>query len=94
MPRINTVASPNDLGSPKSGKCPQQAIATDHRYFNSLAAHQLYDERKDSAVRYKNVPERLADINQYVRLSDLESTKMGTNQFKLVRAQRGKEAVC
>ena len=65
-------------------KSAQQAIVTDHRYFNTLSIGQSHDDRDDAAVWHVDPFERLAGQSQHIGLPQFNGPKVRTNKFKIV----------
>ena len=75
------------------GECAENAVAADHRDLDVLAARELDDQRNDALVREVSALERFVDFGQHHIRAEIGGTQMRTNQFEVVRGQRGQESI-
>ena len=58
-----------------------------------LAARELDDQRDDALVREVRTLERFVDFDQHHVRAEIGGTQMRTNQFEVVRGQRGQKSI-
>mgnify|MGYP003456760560 CR=1 FL=1 len=62
-------------------------------WLNVLAARELDDQRDNAFVRKVRTLERFVDFDQHHIQAEIGGTQMRTNQFEVVRGQRGQKSI-
>ncbi len=80
-------------GVAERGERAEDAVAADHRDLDMLAPRELDDERDHASVRKIGALECLIDFDQHQILGEIGGAQMRTDQFEIVRSQRGQKSI-
>ena len=92
-PGTSTSALFSATAIAERGKRAEDAVASDHRDLNVLAACQLDDQRDHALVRQVGALERLVDFDQRHVLGEIGGAQMRADQFEITRRQRRQETI-